>query len=298
MRTVSRRNNHREPKMMKTSKTVSVGLVAAIALSLSAPLTIAGEGTLSDLTRAKRAEVLRQARGNLDLTTTSSIRSDSDFDARGVVKPNAEVTLGAGVSALISEMPFKEGQNFKKGDALVRFDCAKQNADLRGARAELAKAASIHKNKQRLKARGAAGSQEVQDAGSDVETAKAKADGLLEIIGYCLIEAPFDGRVVERHAETFEIPAANAPVLTIVDDSELELDLIVPSNWLRWVRSGSEFEFAVDELGQSFKAKVDRLGAKVDAVSQTIKMTGTFVERPSSVLAGMSGTAKFNPPSN
>ena len=72
----------------------------------------------------------------------------------------------------------------------------------------------------------------------------------------------------------------------------------MPSRWLRWVSTGTEFEFDVDELGQKFKAKVARLGAKVDAVSQTIKLTGVFVTRPGAVLAGMSGTARFAPPSN
>ena len=80
--------------------------------------------------------------------------------------------------------------------------------------------------------------------------------------------------------------------------SELELDLIVPSNWLRWVNRGTTFIFSVDELGQEYKARVTRLGAKVDAVSQTIKLTGSFVVRPQSVLAGMSGTATFAPPTN
>ena len=98
--------------------------------------------------------------------------------------------------------------------------------------------------------------------------------------------------------DPFEIPAANAPVMTVVDDSSLELDLIVPSTWLRWVKPGSEFDFSIDELGTSFRAKVARLGAKVDAVSQTIKITGVFINRPDSVLAGMSGTARFPTPSN
>ena len=85
---------------------------------------------------------------------------------------------------------------------------------------------------------------------------------------------------------------------TQVDDSTLEVDLIVPSTWLRWVNKGTRFEFDVDELGRSYTAQVDRLGAKVDAVSQTIKITGSFVDRPGNVLTGMSGTAKFTPPTN
>ncbi|MDD9910257.1 MAG: efflux RND transporter periplasmic adaptor subunit [Ahrensia sp.] len=225
-------------------------------------------------------------------------RKVEDFDARGVVMPNAEVTLSASVSGRIKTMPFRNGHAFRKGDTLVEFDCSRQEADLRGAKAVLSKARSYHKGKQRLKQRGAAGAQEVREAGADVETAKASVDGLSEIIRLCQITAPFDGRVVERHAETYEIPAVNAPVLSVVDSSRLELDLIVPSTWLRWVAEGTHFTFSVDELGKSFDARVLRLGAKVDPVSQTIKITGAFADAPQRVLAGMSGTARFVPPTN
>ena len=241
---------------------------------------------------------LPRTKFGIDMMTTGSVKSDSNYDARGVVIPNAEVTLGAGIAARIKLMPFKAGEEFRKGEALVVFDCARQNADLRGAKANLAKASSHHRGKVRLKARGAAGAQEVRDAAADMEVAKATVDGLQEVISLCKINAPFNGRVVERHAQTHEIPAANAPILTVVDDSTLEVDLIVPSTWLRWVSRGTRFEFDVDELGRSYTAQVDRLGAKVDAVSQTIKITGKFVDRPGNVLTGMSGTAKFAPPTN
>ena len=234
----------------------------------------------------------------VDPIVTGSVRSANEFDARGVVIANAEVTLGAGLAARIKKMPFKSGQEFKAGDELVVFDCAKQRADLRGAEASLEKATTFFAGKQRLQNRGAAGGQEVREAAADVATAKANVDGLKEVLTLCNVPAPFDGRVVERHAEAHEIPAANSPVMTVVDVSTLEIDLIVPSSWLRWVKTGSQFEFAVDELGEKFGAKVARLGAKVDAVSQTIKLTGVFTSKPQYVLTGMSGTATFLPPTN
>ncbi len=251
---------------------------------------------LLEQTRAKLAE-----RESIDQITTGSVEADpakDDFEARGVVKPNSEVTLAAGVAARIQKLPFKDGETFKKGEELIVFDCARQKAELRGANATLSKATMAYGGKKRLKARGAAGAQEVREASADVATAKAGVDALKEVIALCKISAPFNGRVVERHAEPHEIPAASAPIITVVDDSALELDLIVPSKWLRWVGKDSEFDFNVDELGQSFKARVVRLGAKVDAVSQTIKVTGMFVARPTSVLAGMSGSARFAPPTN
>ncbi|MEN0040404.1 MAG: efflux RND transporter periplasmic adaptor subunit [Pseudomonadota bacterium] len=274
---------------MVTTKNGLLATAAIVSLSLS---QAAFAGSAVDAVERMASET----ETSIDRMTTGSVASANQYDARGVVMPNAEVTLGAGIAASIQSMPFKEGATFRKGDNLVAFDCGRQEADLRGAQASLGKAASNYSSKKRLQARGAAGSQEVKDAAADVAAAKANTDALSQVITLCRIDAPFNGRVVERHAETFEIPAANAPVLTVVDDSALELDLIVSSKWLRWIKPGTTFDFAVDELGTTFRAQVARLGAKVDAVSQTIKLTGTFVKRPQNVLAGMSGTATFAPP--
>ncbi|MEE9313235.1 MAG: HlyD family efflux transporter periplasmic adaptor subunit [Rhizobiaceae bacterium] len=270
------------------------------ALFLASAAVVAPQAYAGTASSAVKEMVKRDAKisvKNVDERSTGTVDAKEKFDARGVVTPNAEITLGAGVAAKIKKMPFKAGEAFRKGENLVTFDCGRQLADLRGAKANLGKASSFYQGKKRLKSRGAAGGQEVREAAADVASAKATVDGLAEVITYCKIPAPFNGRVVERHAETHEIPAANAPILTVVDDSALELDLIVPSTWLRWVKRGTTFDFAVDELGITFKAKVARLGAKVDAVSQTIKITGTFIVRPGDVLTGMSGTAKFAPPS-
>lgn len=287
---------------MKLIAKFATGLIAATVLS--APAVHAGSTSDAVRSMSKKAPVTKKIRvagkkgAKVDRMTTGSIKPSGKFDARGVVVPNAEVTLAAAVSTRIERMPFKPGQAFQKGETLIQFDCQRQQADLRGAKAALDKAATFYRGKKRLKARGAAGGQEVREAAADVAAATASVDSLNEVIQLCKIEAPFSGRVVERHAETHEIPAINAPILTVVDSSTLELDLIVPSTWLRWVKEGTSFEFAVDELGQRFPARVQRLGAKVDPVSQTIKLTGVFTARPNRVLAGMSGTAKFVPPTN
>ena len=260
-------------------------LLAASALALLATPVLAADKSVARI-------LAPMADDNL---TTASIASKDPFDARGVVVPNAEVTLGAGVTAPIVKIPYKPGTAFGKGDVLIGFDCGRQRADLRAAKASLSKASMYLRGKKRLLSRGAAGKQEVREAGADVAAANAQVEGLREVVKLCTVKAPFAGRVVERHADRYEIPAANAPVLTVVDDSVLELDLIVPSKWLRWVRPGTAFEFQVDEVARSFQARVTRVGAKVDAVSQTVKLTGAFKMRPANVLAGMSGTAKFSP---
>ena len=92
------------------------------------------------------------------------------------------------------------------------------------------------------------------------------------------------------------MPQANAPLIKIVDDSRLEIDLIVPSKWMGWMTVGAKFEFKVDETGQTLEGEVIRTGAIVDPVSQTVDATGVLTVRPENVLPGMSGSARFPRP--
>ncbi|MFT7576275.1 MAG: membrane fusion protein (multidrug efflux system) [Alphaproteobacteria bacterium] len=79
----------------------------------------------------------------------------------------------------------------------------------------------------------------------------------------------------------------------MVSETKFEIELIVPSHWLRTIGIGAAFKFTVDELGATYTGKLIRLGAAVDPVSQTIKIIGTFDTKPSKVLSGMSGSALF-----
>ena len=49
----------------------------------------------------------------------------------------------------------------------------------------------------------------------------------------------------------------------------------------------------IDETQEVYLAEVVEIGARVDPVSQTIRVFGQFKEQPKQVLAGMSGSARF-----
>jgi len=228
--------------------------------------------------------------------TVSKFESLGALSARGVIMANAEVTFSSDLAAQINALPLRAGSPFKRGDLLIGFDCGKLNADLRGTNELEKKQSLIFENRKKLKSRNAASAFEVAEARADYLVAKSKTDSLKQVVRFCSIKAPFDGKVLELHASKFEMPAVNSPLITVVDDSLLELDLIVPSKWLRWLVIGTQFEFRVEETGETHLANIVRLGAKIDAVSQTIKITGTFRQRPKRILPGMSGVAQFSPP--
>jgi RND family efflux transporter MFP subunit len=214
---------------------------------------------------------------------------------RGIVKALTEATIAVDYSARISAIPVAEGGSFRKGDVLVKFDCRRFKSEVAAARAGAKARELVYGANQRLLKRGAIGANEVAVSQAEFEKARAEFQAIAARTGACEYIAPFDGRMVARLAQEHETPAANQPLIRIVDTSVLELETIVPSKWVIWVKPGTGFQFKVDETGETLTAEVVRLGATVDPVSQTIKAIGILKDRPDSVLPGMSGTATFHP---
>jgi membrane fusion protein, multidrug efflux system len=216
-----------------------------------------------------------------------------DVSARGVVKAVTEATIAVDYTARIRRLPFQEGQAFHKGDVLIAFDCSRYQAEVFAARAGVHAKELVVVNNRRLLSRGAIGSAEVEVSIAELQKVRAEMMAVQARTGSCSFTAPFEGRLVERLAQEHETPAPNQPLIKIVDTTNMEVEAIVSSKWLLWLKPGSTFEFSVDETGQTLAARVVRMGAIVDPVSQTIKAYGVLTEKNTSVLPGMSGTATF-----
>ncbi|MFM9972995.1 MAG: efflux RND transporter periplasmic adaptor subunit [Beijerinckiaceae bacterium] len=216
--------------------------------------------------------------------------------ARGVIRPWHEVKIAADLSAKVKHLPLRVGDSFSKGAVLIEFDCARFEADLRAVRASEAEFTAVHRTNLTLRQHRAAGANEVEISKARLAKASAEAESLALRIGHCRIEAPFGGRVAERMVDMHELPQANQPLLRIVNDGELEVALIVPASWLRWLKADMQMDFTLDDTGAKAVASVTRLGAAVDPVSQTVEVFARLKGATGHVLPGMSGTARFAVP--
>jgi RND family efflux transporter MFP subunit len=217
----------------------------------------------------------------------------SEEEIRGLVEARNETVLSSQIEGRILRLRFEPGEAFRNGDALVEFDCAMHQARLAAARAGLRGARKTHENNQELARLGAISTLDVELSEAEVEKRTAEVEVAQVHVSRCTIRAPYDGRVVERVVNEHESVSANQELLRILDDSRLEIVLIVPSAWLTWLEPGAPFEFRVDETGRSYPAAVARVGARVDPVSQTVRLEAVFPGDPNDVLAGMSGAAHF-----
>ena len=215
---------------------------------------------------------------------------------RAQLMPRRYTTLAAEIGAKINRLPVPEGSSFRAGQVLVNFDCSVQQALLQRNQAELHAAEKTAEANEALQKLNAVGMVELELSQVAVRKARAELGSQQAVLDKCTIVAPFSGRVAEQRAREQQFLQAGQPVLDILDDSVLELEFIVPSTWLAWLRVGGEFKVAIDETGKSYPARFTRLGARIDPVSQSLKVGAAIHGRFPELMAGMSGRVDIAPP--
>lgn len=236
---------------------------------------------------------------SLALASVSSPSFAADENApsvRGIVRAVNEAWISTDLDVRIASLPFREGQPFKKGEVLATFDCGDLAAQLKSAEALLRGEQLTTDNNARLAKLNAVGKFEVDMARVKLEQATAEVEAFQSKFSRCTINAPFDGRISMMRAHAHEFPDKSGPLMQIVDDSTLEIDILVPGVWLRWLKPGVAFSVTIEETGATIPAEVSRIAAVVDPVSQTVKITSRFTGDTKGVLPGMSGPAKFAVP--
>jgi RND family efflux transporter MFP subunit len=217
-------------------------------------------------------------------------------EIRAQLAPRRFTTLAAEVGAKISRLPVPEGGTFSQGQALVQFDCSMQRAQLDKARAVLSGAEKTWNANKRLAELNSIGRVELDLSEADVIKNRAEVSATSAVLAKCAIAAPFSGRIAEQKAREQQFVQPGQALLEIIDDSVLELEFIVPSRWLAWLKPGHAFQVAIDEVGKSFPARVQRIGARVDPVSQSVKLVATIDGKFPQLMAGMSGRVSMAPP--
>lgn len=231
----------------------------------------------------------------LALMVPMTVRAQG-VDIRAQLSPRDFTTLAAEIGAKVEKIGAREGDRFTKGQVLVAFDCTVNRAQLDEARAVQSAADKTLAVNRRLLELQTIGKLENEVSVAEAEKSRAKVAAMAAMVSKCQVTAPFDGRVVEQKVRGQQYVQPGQALLDILDDSVLELDFVVPSKWLVWLKPGAAFQVAMDETARSYPVKLTRIGARIDPVSQTVKVTGAIGGHFPELSAGMSGKVLLSVP--
>jgi len=165
-----------------------------------------------------------------------------------------------------------------------------------GESSEYRAARDTHLSRLRLQALGAAGELEVTVAAASADKARSQVDLRRSQLAYCGVNAPFTGAIARLRVKSAESVNLSQPLVDVVNPASLKAQMFVPASWVAWLRPGTPLTINVAETGQSFKAKVSKLNARVDGVSQQLELEARIDKTAGRLLPGMVGSAVFEQP--
>lgn len=243
------------------------------------------------------AAPLAQADSATAGTTPSSQSPALSQDViRAQLLPRRYTTLAAEIAARVTRLTVPEGAAFKVGQPLVTFDCSLPKAQLRRAQVEVSGAKQVFASNRKLASLNSVGQLELDISETAVAKAEAEVGVHQAMLSKCTIPAPFSGRVAEQKIREDQFAQVGQPLLEIIDDQSLELEFLVPSRWLTWLKTGRALTVHIDETNKVYPARFTRLGARIDPVSQSVKVAATIDGNFPELVAGMSGQIETQVP--
>lgn len=210
-----------------------------------------------------------------------------------ILQPSDEATFSSETNASVARINVKEGSSFSKDDILLELDCRVQKAEYEKSLAQNTAAKIALQSAQRLRSYDSISEYELVKVRSEAEVAEAEVKRLQAIVDKCVLRAPFNGAVADLMVHAFESVKPGDPLLKIVNTDHIIVELEVPSDWLVWLKVGTDFTVHINELDRTIPAKIVRINPAIEPVSQTVKIIGEVNDKKHKLMPGMSGQANF-----
>jgi len=262
---------------------VVIGLAWGITRALKArstqqqAATVAAQALKMPITYALQAQ---------DLITVESRAISQVEPVSGTVRAINAVTMRATSAAVVTRIDVSEGANVKAGqmlaqlddgDARERLNQAQQQSNAAKSQLELAK--RQRDNNRALVEKGFISSTALVSSDSSYATAQANHEAALAaqaIAKRSLVDtalrAPFSGVVTQRHVKAGERVAVNAPIIEIVDATQLEVEVLLPIAASGGLRIGQSASLTLESKAQPVTAKVVRINPSVDTGSRSVRV--------------------------
>lgn len=272
------------------SPKVPEGLIAQFVPPASGFQSTQPQVSQSQASQPQQAQSLPKLRQEAT-TVVIAEKNDAPKQAiRAQLSPVQFTTIVSEINGKVSALPVREGETFADGQLLVSFDCALQEAQLQKVTAQLQIAQRKYETNRKLLERGSVSKVETENSASELDRARAEVKELSILLSKCRIDAPYKGKVVEQKVRALQFVQVGQPLMEILDNSLMELEFIAPSAWMPWIKVGQKFQISIDETNKSYPAQVTRIGAKIDSVSQTVKVVAVVDGAFPELSPGMSGT--------
>lgn len=288
-----------------------VGALVALALAAVAGFVVVRDGARAPNASAKApGESIPVALefGPADLAYVSRTPMSRWLAVSGTLAPVNQATVKAKASGEVRQLLVREGEAVRAGQLLARIDTAdlearlvERQGALESARAQMAlaektRASSLKLlNEKFISQTAFDSSQSGYDvARGSVKSAEAQVRLAENALRDAAVVSPIAGVVAKRHVQPGEKVAFDAPLVTVVDLSDLELLALVPAIDIPGLSIGMPVELAVDGFGErSFAGRIGRINPSTEPGTRAILIYVGLRNSDAALRSGMFATGRI-----
>ena len=227
----------------------------------------------------------------------------------GTLHTKTSADIATKVTGTITSMEVEEGDTVRKGQVLFRLDRRQAQLAVNQAKAGVAAAQSMLATATRelarveaLASRGSAPPATLDNARSSrdsaaigVDQAKIALDLARRSLADMTMTAPIAGTVTAKYKNTGETVTSMPPtvVLTIQDQSTLELRVHLPERELRSLRQDSTLKANFPAVGVEKEVTVARIGSVVNPRTRTVEVFASVPNQEDLLRPGMSADVRL-----
>ncbi len=210
------------------------------------------------------------------------------MDMVGTLRADDAVEIRSETEGTIKEINFSSGQKVKKGDRLVLFHQALFNASLLQAEANLTLAKSTLKRYQALLKSGGISRLDFDQAGTNVEVARAQLDSAKAQFKSSIVLAPFDGVMGQRAVSVGQSISRGDSLGFLVNQGSMKADFRVPEKYLSRIKDGQAVQIKVEAYPQDrFNGDIVFISPTVDEATRTVLITAAVPNPDGKLRQGM-----------
>lgn len=208
--------------------------------------------------------------------------------ARGIILPLEEAALSSEISARALTIMADLGDRVEKGQELIRLESSAYALNVEAAKAQVEQAQANDKlsaehfmRLAKLAEAGHVSQEELDNASASAQGAKAVLNSALASfkmaqrnLNETSIRAPFAGQVSSRSISPGSMVSPGLPIITVVQDETMRLDLALTETDIKLVKVGLPVSIYTPVMpDRVFDGKVTRIGLAAQ------KSTGSFPVR-------------------
>lgn len=237
-----------------------------------------------------------------DVVRLQSRRLASRLAVPGTLQAISQATVRAKLAAEVRRVLVREGERVAAGQVLAEFDTApvraqiaERAAALDSARAQLSTTERTRQTNAKLVKQNFI-SQNAFDAADSAHQAQLAAVAMAEaqlaqselLLKDAVVRAPLAGVVARRHVQPGEKVGFDAPLIAIVDLSQLEVQAQASVGEVSRIRIGMPAQIEIEGFrGRAYAGRIDRINPSADPGTRTVNLYVGLANEDAVLRTGM-----------